>query len=401
MRSRGLLSTLGGFVLGVTRKLALRSQHSGTTTELRKETPPSRPRVRRGPKRINKLEGLAVLGSISLAVYLLVTATPTDSPPATAPYRPFTASSYWNTPLPKDAPVDPLSPEIINFLRATNTTDYISLSGATAHGTWGRPIYWAEDGDPTYRVRSPHPAETECGCAQVLPRQFANLRIPKGAQPDINAATGMVSGDGAMTVFDLENGYVAGLFEALYDSRTDTWSAAGGSIHYLDSNGLDGSWDRFADSDPRNEGHRGVPASVMAIRLDEIQAGGIDHVLEMFVNETRRSAAVFPMLGGEDKGPKSSDHPYAPPEGTRIRIKPSVNLDALALSPGARVIAESLQRYGAVIGDMSGGPASIKLEHTLAEGRGDLWAGVLTADALESIPLGSFEVIELGFQPPR
>jgi len=296
--------------------------------------------------------------------------------------------------------VDPRSAGIINFLGATNTLDYISLAGATANGTWGRPIYWAEDGDPTYGVRSPQPAETECGCAQQLPAEFARLRIPRGAQPDIDADTGLVSRDAAMTVFDLEKGYVVELFEARHDPGANTWSAAGGSVYYLASNGLEKTWDQFSDTDPRNRGHRGVPASVMAIRFDEIQAGAIDHVLELFVNQTRRSAAVFPLVQGEDK-PKSSDHPYAPPEGTRIRIKASVNLDALPLSPAARVIAESLQNYGAVIGDMSGGPASIKLEHTLAEGRGHLWAGVLAADALESIPLHAFEVIELGYQPAR
>jgi hypothetical protein len=53
---------------------------------------------------------------------------------------------------------------------------------------------------------------------------------------------------------------------------------------------------------------------------------------------------------------------YAPPEGARIRIKPSIDLSTFDLSPQAMTIARALQEYGAVIGDQSGGPASLKLE---------------------------------------
>ena len=62
-------------------------------------------------------------------------------------------------------------------------------------------------------------------------------------------------------------------------------------------------------------------------------------------------------------------------------------------------IARALQEDGAVIGDQSGGPASLKLENTVAEGHGDLWTGLLGADSLSAIPLKSYEAIRLGFDP--
>ena len=71
----------------------------------------------------------------------------------------------------------------------------------------------------------------------------------------------------------------------------------------------------------------------------------------------------------------------------------------LGLSPAALVIATSLQRYGAVIGDQSGGPAALKVENTVAEGRGWLWSGILGADSLRAIPLSAFEVIVQGWRP--
>jgi hypothetical protein len=126
----------------------------------------------------------------------------------------------------------------------------------------------------------------------------------------------------------------------------------------------------------------------------EIQAGSIDHVLKIAV-DTTGCAHVFPMVGDEC-GSTAAD---APPEGTRIRIRPSVDLTALGLSPAALVIARALQRYGAVIGDQSGGPASLKLENTIAEGDGFAWNHVLTARSLRAVPLSMFEVVQLGYTP--
>ena len=41
----------------------------------------------------------------------------------------------------------------------------------------------------------------------------------------------------------------------------------------------------------------------------------------------------------------------------------------------------------------------LKLENTVAEGRGWLWNGVLSARSLEAIPLSAYEVVERGWRP--
>ena len=302
-------------------------------------------------------------------------------PAGDAPFRAFTASSYWNTPAPADAPVDPASARIIEWLKNDNKPDYVRIAGVKASGVWGSPIFWAKDGDPAYAVQE----QERKGKKFKLPPEFASLRIPKGARPDPTS-------DAEFAVYDLARGYVAHLWAAQYDPSVEAWSAGGGAIHYLESNGLDGAWTQFPDTDPRNCGHRGVPAPVMAVRLDEIQAGAVRHVLKVAVNTTK-AAHVFPMVGDEH-GTEADD---APPEGARLRIKPSVDLAQRDLSPAARAIAVALQQYGAVIGDQSGGPINLKVENTMAEGRGPLWEGVLTDDALASIPLDDYEILQLGY----
>jgi hypothetical protein len=191
-----------------------------------------------------------------------------------------------------------------------------------------------------------------------------------------------------MTVYDLDKGLVYGFLYASF--QNNEWSSCGGTVYYLNSNGLEGTLSQSDEA--RNFGHRGVPPPTYAVRYDEIQAGVIDHVLKIAVNNTA-DENVFPMTGHQN----GSTDSYAPPEGTRIRIKPSVDLSRMSLSPAARVVATALQKYGAVIGDQSGGPVALKVENTIVEGRGWLWNGVLNYQSLSSITLDKFDVIQRGY----
>jgi hypothetical protein len=311
--------------------------------------------------------------TLSMSVALLALA----GLPATAssPYRAFKPSSYWNRPLPAAAPIDPNSAGMIAFLKSDNTMNYLHLAGTTSNGMWGNPIYRSKSPDETYDIVN--------SCGNKQPPEFGTMRIPAGAQPDPTT-------DAAMTVYDRSKGLVYAMWQTSYNASNDTWSACGGTVYYLASNGLDGS---LAQSDQKsNDGHRGVPPSSFAVRYDEISTGVINHVLKIAVNTTKCSH-VFPMVGDEC-GTSVAD---APPEGTRIRIKRSVDVTKLGLSPSAMVIARTLQTYGAVIGDQSGGPVTLKVENTVAEGKGFLWSGVLSASSLAAIPLDDFEVIQLGW----
>ena len=161
---------------------------------------------------------------------------------APAGFRAFTPSSYWNTPLLPDAPVDPRSQAMIDFLQADGATDYIELAGADGDGRWGHPIYWSSEGDAPCKMRN--------SCDYHRPPEFDSVRIPEGARQDPTS-------DAAMTVYDTSEGIAYGFYRARYDVERNHWSACGGTVYYLDSNGLEGSLE--ASDDPRNFGHRGLP----------------------------------------------------------------------------------------------------------------------------------------------
>ena len=102
---------------------------------------------------------------------------------------------------------------------------------------------------------------------------------------------------------------------------------------------------------------------------------------------------------GSDGDYEGAD-PGVPPQGLRLRIKPSIDLEALGLHPQALVISRALQTYGFYIGD-SGGTTAIKLQNTFAEGRGQHWS--VPAEALCGLPFTPdyWDVIAEGYDPTR
>jgi hypothetical protein len=301
-------------------------------------------------------------------VTVTVMAEPPPRDPSTMPDA-FSEASYWNTPIPDDAAVHPDSERIIEFLREDNAEDGCILLSGYEGNDWGMPAYAAGTDDPVYSVVSRK---------YELPPEFASLRIPLGALP-------ADSSDGEMVVYDLVSRVVALLSKAVYDADTDTWTVNGGSIAHLDSNGLDGSLP--AADDVRNRGtFRGYPGAVAMVHQDDIAAGELDNVVKIGVNNAREGF-VFPMVGSDG----DTDDPDAPVEGTRIRIKPDVDLEELGLSDQALIIARGLQKYGMVVADNTGGGIELKLEDTERSGRGPFWE--LEHDSLCAITTDHLEVV--------
>jgi hypothetical protein len=296
-----------------------------------------------------------------------------------APFRAFTDDSWWNTPLPDDAPANPQEAAILRYMSTAPEAGggCLHLAGAQG-GSWGQPVYWAGPGDPEFDVRVDGAGD---------PPRLPALRIPVGAESADN-------NDGSMTIFDVDRGYVVALTDASFDGAHHVWTASGATITYLDSDGLDARIGGAADD--RNTGtHRGNNGAVMMARYDEVDAGRIDHVLKVASGPEVSTRSVFPMVGSDGNATAAA----APPQGLRFRIKPSVDLDKLGLDPEALVVATALQRYGFYIGD-SAGVTALKLEDTRREGRGQLWS--TPATALCSLPLTPqyWDVLPEGYRPP-
>jgi len=331
--------------------------------------------------------GAVCLGIAALIAVPMLRSDPLDSPtvptvpePVPNPLRAFSADSWWNTPLPATAPQNPAGDLILNHLStAPGSADgCLRLAGAGT-SVWGQPVYWAKPSDTGYDIQgvdhSPSP-------------ELDRLRIPAGAQPPDNS-------DGSVTIFDVSRGYVTLLTDAWYDEADDTWSASGATVTYLDSNGLHA--DTGLSDDQDNTGtHRGNNGATSVVRWDMVQAGAVRHVLKVAAGPELSDRGVFPMVGSD--GDYAGDDPAVPPQGVRLRISPSVDLETLNLHPEALIIARALQRYGFYFGD-SGGVTALKLEDTMSEGRGQLWS--VTTSGLCGLPFTPeyWDVIAEGYDP--
>jgi hypothetical protein len=297
------------------------------------------------------------------------------------PPRAFDPDSWWNTPLPSDAPLEPNGAAILDYLRTAPESGpgCVMLAGA-GDSRWGQPVYDAGPGDPEYDVE---------GLPQPLP-ELERLRIPSDARSAPN-------NDQSMSVFDRGRGYVVALTGAEYDAERDVWSARGATVTYLDSNGL--HVDTGRSDDPRNRGtHRGNNGAVMAVSHEEVAAGAIRHVLKVAAGPEVSDRYVFPMVGSD--GDYHGTDPAVPPQGLRLRIRPTVDLEELGLKGEALVIARALQDYGFYIGD-SGGTTALKLESTRAHGHGQLWR--VAHNDLCALPLTTqfWDVVAGGYDPSR
>ena len=120
-----------------------------------------------------------------------------------------------------------------------------------------------------------------------------------------------------------------------------SWQAGGGALWDLDSleypKGLTTA--------------SGLPLIPLAFGFDEVTSGSIDHVLAISMPTVRAEEYQWPARHTD--GPVRD--PAAPMMGTWFRLRSDADLSGLG--PQARVIAEALQEYGAVLMDTGGSVA--------------------------------------------
>lgn len=291
------------------------------------------------------------IGIAAIAGLIVLFSTTGGKPDRIAVPDAFTPDSFWNTPLSADAPLHPLSAEIVAFLKEDNQDDGCILLTGTGENRWGMPVYTADKDSPVYEVKS-----SKYG----VPPEFASLRIPVGALP-------AETRDSEMVIYDVDRRFVAQLSKASFSAEDNTWSVTGGSVVYLDSNGLYGA---LEDSDETRNGgsFRGYNGAVAAVGYDDVLAGRVDNVVKIGVHNSRNEA-VYPMTGTDG----DLDSPTAPPQGSRMRIRPDLDLTTLGLRPQALIIARGLQEFGAIIGDSTGGAMVLYLEDMERSGTPGQW----------------------------
>ena len=279
-------------------------------------------------------------------------------------YAPY---SFWNQPIPPDAPVDPNSANIV----ATGILPYASRATFANDDDWGIGLVHASRHDKIYTI----------ACLRYYCDGPVRFRIPKSATPTSGS-------DHHLTV--IEGDRELDMWDASYDAADDRWSAGSRFIGALYGWG--------ANAPPGKHAGGAVAAGFSemggVVRPEEIAQGHVDHALSMMIPHPR-IGHVGPATAADGR---SRDR-NALPEGAHIQLDPAFDVDAQDWPTWEKIIARALQKYGAFVSDTGG---AIALYGQTDVNAGNLrWASIGTpkGGSLANLPWDRVRVLNLSLVP--
>ncbi len=306
--------------------------------------------------------------------------TPKEKPASSPSYalRLFSAQSFFNQPLAASAPQASDSAQLVAAFNHQVQTYYGHVVINTTE--WSAPVYTVPANAPTTAVvaRNSTCPRSE-GIFQPFAQDISAVPIPAGAQ----AAKGT---DEDMVVWQPSSGHEWELWRAQQEGGH--WTACWGG-EFQDAHTSEGML-------PEPLGVSAAGLSILAgqIHLEELQQGAIAHALEVTMPDTASSGWVWPA----NRTDGTSDDAYSIPEGTRFRLKASVNLSSLHLNPAALEIATAIQRYGMIVADTSGAVALEAQDPSplMREGKPNPYEKLLPGgpyETLNAVPWSELEVV--------
>jgi hypothetical protein len=230
--------------------------------------------------------------------------------------------------IPANPVLDPNSATIAGYLG--------SEGKATADlYEYGNPVWEATASTPHYNVT----------CTEnwgTCPLSAAPIPIPASAE----ASSGS---DGSMVVIDWSTRTGYDFWRARKTSSG--WTAAWGTVFSIDGMGTEGG-----------ATGAGMPLLAGMIRAYEIEQGYIDHALTFATDNACRTVLRYPA----SKTDGSSSQANCIPEGARVQLNPSINVDAIpGITPAERMIAHALQIYGAYADNNGGAKMAFSFENPI------------------------------------
>lgn len=296
----------------------------------------------------------------------------------------FAPSSPFNTRIPADAPIDPMSDEIIAAMlpfaqNATIDTTRYSV-----------PIYHVGPDQPTVKVLL---NKTTNNMHNPLQIAWEHVPLPANAQ-------GAAGSDGHCVVIQGENLFEFWRLVRLAGGPAASW---GGAMN--DISARSGAYDTSCWPGAQNAwGASACSISIAAgtMLIDELRLGKIAHALAFALPPARKGVWVPPAKRSDGL----SESAISLPEGARLRLDPTLDLTTIALPPFTRMIAEALQEYGMFMRDSGSGkgmpfygqdPTPFLPEDPYAA----IFGGHAPSVLLKPIPWARLQLLEMTLAGPR
>lgn len=296
--------------------------------------------------------------------------------------RIFPARDGWNLDA-SQAPVDSNSQAFIDWISRRTAENPAAVTKAQAYfgpPPWGLPYVCVSGTQPLQRVAFVgHPAESDSGAAG----RPAGYPIPEEAKNlpgyiEGNVPGGGTYGDRHLIVIDRDNGLLFETWATRWNESAKRWEAGSGAIFDLDQGSArpDG-WTSANES--------GLALFPGLVRYDEaFGSGEIPHALCASLRGS--NGHVWPASH------TANSVVGAPPLGTRLRLKASVDLSDYA--PSIQRIFRAMQTYGLIV--VGNGGCDLVVGGTMDP----RWDSRIIYQAFATLTADDFEVIQLGWGQP-
>ena len=272
-------------------------------------------------------------------------------------FIPLPADNLWNQNI-ANAPVDPNSDAIINFIGASTPL----------HPDFGAGLYGGQTIGIPYIVVSAQPPVNIAYTLYGSESDPGPMPVPQNAPIEGYPKPG--NGDRHVLVLDRDHCWLYELYSS-HLLKNGNWKAGSGAV-----------WNMLADETRpytwTSADAAGLPIFPGLARYDEVAAGAIQHALRFTLQYSK--AAFTPPASHWAANSTNAD---AAPMGMRVRLKASY--DITGFPSQSKVILQGLQQYGMIMADngssmfISGAPD-------------DRWDNN-DLSALKSVPASAFEVV--------
>jgi hypothetical protein len=234
---------------------------------------------------------------------------------------------------------------------ADNNATWVSYLSASGQGRVANLYQFGVSMVPSSAINSSTPRYDVTFTKSWGPDPFGSYTVP------IPSGTRVAPGsDAQLAVLDPTTGMSFGIWQAKYSTTTGKWSGSWGGMCPLNSNGIDQTGGTTATGLARYAGVVTAAEFSAAIQANT----GLNHAL-FFSTDIAGPQYVSPARSSDGSNQAGVAIPM--PEGYRVQLNPSVNVDAIpGITPGEKVIAKTLQTYGAYAGDKGGARMAFAFE---------------------------------------
>ena len=293
----------------------------------------------------------------------------------------FAPTSFWNAPVPADAPLDTKSAAYVTRLQQLlrRWSPYVNTT------RYSTPVYTVPADQPTVRVT------LDKENSEDLQAVLESVPIPPRARPADGSDAHMVIWQPTTdTMWEFWG----------MRKRLDGWHTRYGgritnvSTHPGHYRAVTTEAGQYTEHPRWGATATSLPLLGGLMRIDELEAGRVDHALAIALPEIRANAYSWPAQRTDGQ----SYNLNAIPQGVRFRLDPKLDLSQIEMSPIVRTIATAAQRYGIVVRDGAGAVTFFAEDPTPTGsnpflGDGGLFGGDYISNQLRAFPWEHLQVL--------